>query len=110
MRRGGHAQSELSRQRDSLPHRRPGGGAGKTLEREACQRSQSHSEIFGRLNALERGMATVTTQYDSIAQRLSCISADINAIKDQPSRRWETVLAAAITGVVGYLLARLGLG
>lgn len=82
----------------------------KTLEREACQRSQSHSEIFGRLNALERGMATVTTQYDSIAQRLSCISADINAIKDQPSRRWETVLAAAITGVVGYLLARLGLG
>lgn len=27
----------------------------------------------------------------------------------QPAKRWETIIAAVITGVVGFLLARFGM-
>ena len=29
--------------------------------------------------------------------------------QDKPAKRWETVIAAVITGVVGFLLARFGM-
>lgn len=76
-------------------------------EKEA--RSRAHEKIYDRLGELERGMATVTTQYSSICDRLASISADLNAIKDRPGKRWETIIAAVITGVVGFLLARFGM-
>lgn len=54
-------------------------------------------------------MATVTTQYGNIIDRLSSMSADLNALKEKPSKRWETVVAALITGAIGYLLASIGI-
>ena len=67
-------------------------------------------KIYDRLGELERGMATVTTQYGNIIDRLSSMSADLNALKEKPSKRWETVVAAIITGAIGYLLASIGIG
>ena len=82
----------------------------RALETEKESRSRAHEKIFDRLGELERGMATVSTQYSNISDRLATISADLNAIKERPSKRWETVIAAIITGVVGFLLARFGMG
>ena len=79
----------------------------RTLEKE---RSRSHEKIYNRLGALERGMTAVTTQYSQIIAQLATMSADINALKEKPNKRWETVITAIITGVVGFLLARLGMG
>lgn len=41
--------------------------------------------------------------------KLDSIALDLTALKEKPSKRWETVVAAIITGVVGYLLAAIGL-
>ena len=82
----------------------------RALETEKESRSRAHEKIFDRLGELERGMATVSTQYSNISDRLATISADLNAIKERPGKRWETVIAAIITGVVGFLLARFGMG
>ena len=84
----------------------------KALERtlEKKERSRSHEKIYTRLGALERGMTAVTTQYSQIIAQLATMSADINALKEKPNKRWETVITAIITGVVGFLLARLGMG
>lgn len=82
----------------------------RALETEKESRSRAHEKIFDRLGELERGMATVSTQYSNISDRLATISADLNAIKERPAKRWETVIAAIITGVVGFLLARFGMG
>ena len=82
----------------------------RALETEKESRSRAHEKIFDRLGDLERGMATVSTQYSNISDRLATISADLNAIKERPGKRWETVIAAIITGVVGFLLARFGMG
>ena len=78
-------------------------------ESENEARSRAHETIYARLVELERGMATVTTQYTNIASQLATISADLNAIKDKPGKRWEAVIASLLTGVVGYLLARFGI-
>ena len=34
---------------------------------------------------------------------------DVDEIKAKPAKRWDTIIAAIITGVVGFLLARFGL-
>lgn len=79
----------------------------RALELEKESRSRAHEKIYERLGELERGMASITTQYSNITDRLSTISADLSAIKDQPGKRWEVVVAALITGAVGFLLARI---
>ncbi len=81
----------------------------RQMQTEKAERSRAHEKIYDRLGELERGMTAVTTQYSQIIAQLATMSADLNTLKDRPSRRWETVVAALITGVVGYLLARLGL-
>lgn len=49
-------------------------------------------------------------------ERLSNMDKNINKLvswqegqQAKPAKRWETVIAAVITGVVGFLLARFGL-
>ena len=56
----------------------------RALEAEKESRSRTNEKIFDRLGELERGMATVSTQYSNIADRLATISADLNAIKERP--------------------------
>ena len=80
----------------------------RALELEKESRSRSNEKIYDRLGELERGMATVTTQYTNIASQLSTISADLNAIKERPGKRWESVVAALLSGAVGFLLAQMG--
>lgn len=82
----------------------------RAIADEKESRSRAHEKIYDRLGELERGMATVTTQYGNIIDRLASMSADLNMLKDKPSKRWETIVTAIITGVVGFLLARFGLG
>lgn len=49
-------------------------------------------------------------------EKLSTMESNIGKIvawqesqQDKPAKRWETVIAAVITGVVGFLLARFGM-
>ena len=76
----------------------------RALEAQKQHSSLAREKIYDRLGELERGMAT---QYGNIIDRLSSMSADLNALKEKPSKRWEAVVAAIITGVVGYLLAQI---
>ena len=78
----------------------------RALEAQKQHSSLAREKIYDRLGELERGMATVTTQYGNIIDRLSSMSADLNALKEKPSKRWETVVA----GAIGYLLASIGIG
>ena len=80
----------------------------RALEAQKQHSSLAREKIYDRLGELERGMATVTTQYGNIIDRLSSMSADLNALKERPSKRWETVVAALITGAIGYLLVVSG--
>ena len=87
------------------------------LDEFQAQNSSSHKEIFGRLNSLERSEAVQEVHYTAIMSRLDkdipnkldALSAKIGAIEQKPAKRWEAVIASAIssvvTGAVVYLLS-----
>lgn len=81
----------------------------KELTDQKEERIRSHKSIYDRLSELETGRATLAAQYTHISNQLTALSADIAAIRDRPAKRWETVVTAIITGVVGFVLAYLGL-
>ena len=75
----------------------------KDFEAEKETNSQRHAEFYSRIGNCERVQAVSGTRLDSIA-------LDLTALKEKPSKRWETVVAAIITGAIGYLLASIGIG
>ena len=81
----------------------------RAVEAEKEKNSRSRERIYDRMGDLERDVSKIFAQYDSIVDRLSSISADLSALKDKPNKRWETLIAALITGVAAFLLARIGL-
>ncbi|MCI7152856.1 MAG: hypothetical protein MR952_10515 [Flavonifractor plautii] len=81
----------------------------KDFEAEKETNSQRHAEFYARIGKLEQVQAVSGTRLDTIMDKLDSIALDLTALKEKPSKRWETVVAALITGVVGYLLAAIGL-
>lgn len=94
------------------------------LEREVQQfrdqNSETHREIFKRLNTIERTNAVQDERYENttdklneISEKIDSIGSKISAIEAKPGKRWdklvETVLVAVVTAVVAYLLGRNGL-
>lgn len=51
-----------------------------------------------------QGMALQSTE-----RKVDSVKSDVDEIKAKPAKRWDTIIAAIITGIVGFLLARFGL-
>ena len=82
----------------------------KDMASEKEARSKSYAEFYSRLNKLESAQAVNVTKLDTIVDKLDDITARLVAMEGKPGKRWETVVAAIITGVVGFLLAKAGMG
>lgn len=87
-----------------------------------AQNSARHTEIFGRLNALEKSEAVQEVHYNAIMDKLNkditnkldALATEIEALKQKPAKRWEAlvgdVIKLVVAAVVGFFLARAGLG
>ena len=82
----------------------------KDFEAEKETNSQRHAEFYSRIGNCERVQAVSGTRLDTIMDKLDSIALDLTALKEKASKRWETVVAAIITGAIGYLLASIGIG
>lgn len=85
------------------------------------QRSKSNSH---RLDALERqteavnhlatSVAVMAEKVESTGEKVDGLCVDVQEIKQKPGKRWETIVTTVLTvivsAVVGYFLARIGLG
>lgn len=85
------------------------------------QRSKSNSH---RLEALEKQTEAVNTLATSVAvmaekvevtgEKVDGLCTDVQELKSEPGKRWkavvERVIYIVVAAVVGYVLARLGLG
>nr|DAG68721.1 MAG TPA: Type II secretion system, protein F [Caudoviricetes sp.] len=85
------------------------------------QRSKSNSH---RLEALERHTEAVNTLATSVAvmaervettgEKVDGLCSDVQELKSEPGKRWksvvERVIYIVVAAVVGFILARLGLG
>lgn len=66
------------------------------------------------LNSLTTAVAVMTEKVDNCGESVTGLRADVQEIKQKPAKRWESVVGKIIdivaATVIGYFLARAGLG
>lgn len=88
---------------------------------EIEQRSKSNTHRINDLEAdnkalhqLATSVEVLATKQEAIEENVNEIKADVKSIKALPGSRWEAVVKGVITaiiaGLIGFVLARLGLG
>lgn len=74
-----------------------------------AQNGDSHREIYGRLNTLERASDVQGAHYDAILEKLDNLTQKVDALEQKPAKRWEAaaaaVISAIVTGLTVYLLS-----
>ena len=89
-------QTELKQQ--SLP-------TPKTLFKQQAEIKELTETVQKLAIALEKQGMSLQSQ----GQKLDGVKSDVDEIKSKPGKRWDTVIAAVISALVGFFLARLGL-
>ena len=85
----------------------------EALERENQRHTETHKEIFGRLNKVEQDNAVQGEQYRTILDKLDALTAKVEALEAKPGKRWESIVEkgvwAVCAAVIAFLLGRVGL-
>ena len=85
------------------------------------ERAKSNTHRIDDLEADNKALHQLATSVEVLATKQETIEANVTEIKDDvkslkalPGSRWEAILKAALTaviaGLVGFALARLGIG
>lgn len=75
------------------------------LEKTANENHESHGAIYARIEAVEKGHATLDVSLNSIKQVLDEIKADVKDLKEKPAKRWDMIVSESVKWLV---LAALG--
>lgn len=83
------------------------------LKEERIKRGNADKELDGRLRKLENGMAVSDTKLNTILDKLQDMSDKVDGLLSKPGKRWEAVVGAILSAVVGavitFLAIRLGM-
>ena len=85
------------------------------------ERSKSNTKRIDKLeeqtaaiNNLATSMAVMAEKQDETAAAVTAIDGKVTALEEKPAKRWdslvEKVVWAIVAAVVGFLLAKIGLG
>ena len=85
------------------------------------QRSKSNSHRLDALekqteavNALATSVAVIAERVETTGDKVDSLCTDVQELKSEPGKRWKFVVEKAIyiviSAVMGYVIARLGLG
>ncbi len=77
----------------------------KTLFKQQAEIKELTETVQKLAIALEKQGMSLQSQ----GQKLDGVKSDVDEIKSKPGKRWDTVIAAVISALVGFFLARLGL-
>lgn len=84
----------------------------KELERKY---SESRQKIYSRLEALETERGRTEEQYKSIKedidklfQQYDTILSRLDELRQQPAKRWDSIVASGISAIVGALIGYVG--
>lgn len=66
-------------------------------------------ELLNTVNTLARSVDRQTVILEQQGKDLNRLQTDVSALKDKPAKRWDTVIVAIITAIVGFALAKLGI-
>lgn len=85
----------------------------EALEEANKNHSRAHEGIYDRLRALETENAVQNAHWKNVDSKLDDLTAMVRELSGKAGKRWEkaveTILVAIVTGVVCFLLGRLGL-
>lgn len=77
------------------------------------QNSESHKEIFHRLNSLEQADAAQGPQLKAILDKLDALTVKVEALEKKPASRWESlvgqIIGLVVAALVGLAVAKIGL-
>ena len=75
------------------------------LEEDSRRNQQTHKEFFARFEKMSTEYARIDAQYANILTTLAKLETAIEELKGKPAKRWDSVIGAVITGVVGFVIA-----
>lgn len=85
----------------------------EALEEANKNHSRAHEGMYDRIRALETENAVQNAHWENVDSKLDELTAMVRDLTGKAGKRWEkameTVLVAVVTGVVCFLLGRLGL-
>lgn len=85
----------------------------KELDKFQGQNSDTHREIFKRLNELEKAEAAQEKHFETVNEKLDKLIEWQENQRDKPGKRWESIVEKAIwavcAAVIAFLLAQVGL-
>ena len=72
---------------------------------------EKHTEA---LNTLATSVAVMAERVETTGDKVDSLCADVQELKAEPGKRWksvvEKIIYAVVAAVMGFILARLGLG
>lgn len=77
----------------------------KALEEDSRRNQETHKEFFARFEKVNNEYTRIDAQYASIMATLAKLETAVEELKGKPSKRWDAVVGAIITGAVGFLVA-----
>lgn len=85
----------------------------EALEEANRQHGATHRKIFDKLETLRVENATQSANWDHVDSKLDDLTVMVKELSGKSGKRWdkavETVLVAIVTGVVCFLLGRIGI-
>ena len=93
----------------------------KSVHEEFAKRiDEENDRQNARLSALERGLIEInkiTVQIERLTANIETMTTEIkkqgarlDEIEEKPAKRWDTIVGAVITGVVGILIGLISAG
>lgn len=84
------------------------------MKSEKENRQKTRSEIYDRLRKVESDQAVSRTKLDTITDKLDSLDGKMDTLLSKPGKRWEAIIAAVISAVVGglivFVMTKIGLG
>ena len=85
----------------------------EALEEANKTHGRTHEGMYDRIRALETENAVQNAHWKNVDSKLDELTAMVRDLTGKAGRRWdkamETILVAVVTGVVCFLLGRVGL-
>ena len=79
----------------------------KALEDDSKRNSDQHREFYAAMKQIEKQNAVTEERYNTILTTMSETKAAVEDIKTRPAKRRDTIITAAITGVVSFVIGFL---
>ena len=72
-----------------------------------CRRMDNLEKLTESVNALAISVERLTSQQATTEHQVETLTSEVTEIKEKPAKRWDTVIAAIISALVGAGIALL---